>query len=132
MVLLPARPSQRWRPGLGDAMLSIESTLASVTVYREGAVCVRQARVQVDADRAVRFIRLPLSLEPGSLRAQVVDRKFSELAGDQIEGLPVRLRFPGRRNRRVERMHEGVEVGARDVVLLVPGGSRQHDIRIEA
>jgi hypothetical protein len=53
-------------------MLSIESTLASVTVYREGAVCVRQARVQVDADRAVRFIRLPLSLEPGSLRAQVV------------------------------------------------------------
>lgn len=51
---------------------SIASTLESVTIYREGAICVRRARVEPQGDRQLRFGELPLSLEPGSIRARVV------------------------------------------------------------
>ncbi|MEU6388466.1 DUF4139 domain-containing protein [Streptomyces sp. NPDC046939] len=50
------------------------STLTSVVVYAQGAVCVRRARGVVTADGGrVRVGGLPLSLEPSSLRAAVVD-----------------------------------------------------------
>jgi hypothetical protein len=52
---------------------TLSSTLDSVTVYREGALCRRLAQVPEGNERQVRLGGLPLSLEPGSLRARVRD-----------------------------------------------------------
>ena len=52
-------------------MSALVSTLDSVTVYREGAICRRIAKVEGGPERQVRLGGLPLSLEPGSLRARV-------------------------------------------------------------
>lgn len=53
-------------------MSALPSTLDAVTVYREGAICRRTAKVSASPDRQVRLGGLPLSLEPASLRARVV------------------------------------------------------------
>lgn len=52
-------------------MTTLPSTLDAVTVYREGAVCLRRARLSAPS-RQVRVGGLPLSMEPGSLRARVL------------------------------------------------------------
>ncbi|MEO8453291.1 MAG: DUF4140 domain-containing protein, partial [Gemmatimonadota bacterium] len=52
-------------------MSGLSSTLDSVTVYREGATCRRIAKIAGGPDRQLRLGGLPLSLEPGSLRARV-------------------------------------------------------------
>lgn len=52
-------------------MSALPSTLDSVTVYREGAICRRLAKLTAGPDRQLRFGGLPLSLEAGSLRARV-------------------------------------------------------------
>ncbi len=52
-------------------MSALSSTLDSVTVYREGALCRRIAKIASGPERQLRFGGLPLSLEPGSLRARV-------------------------------------------------------------
>ena len=57
--------------------------------------------------------------------------ELREALGDQAERVPVGARLPRRRDRRVERVHERVQVGRGEVVLLVPGGGRQHDVREE-
>ena len=46
--------------------------------------------------------------------------------------VPVGPRFPYRVNRRGERMNEGVHVRGVEVVLFVPCGRRQHDVRVDA
>lgn len=51
---------------------ALPSTLDAVTVYREGAICRRLANAPASAERTVLLGGLPLSLEPGSLRAAVV------------------------------------------------------------
>ncbi|NWF27286.1 DUF4139 domain-containing protein [Streptomyces sp. PKU-EA00015] len=48
------------------------STLDSVVVYAQGAVCRRLARGSVPPDGRVRVTGLPRSLDPGSLRARVL------------------------------------------------------------
>lgn len=53
-------------------MTALPSTLDAVTVYREGAICRRLAQVAASEERTVLLGHLPLSLEPGSLRAAVV------------------------------------------------------------
>ncbi len=53
-------------------MSTLPSTLDAVVVYREGAVCRRLARIEPSNSRTVLLGRLPLSLEPGTLRAQIV------------------------------------------------------------
>lgn len=53
-------------------MSALPSTLESVIVYREGACCRRVAQVPAGT-RTVRLAGLPLSLEPTSLRARVVN-----------------------------------------------------------
>src|SRR4051812_31514330 len=57
------------------AMVDLSSVLDAVTVYREGAVCVRRARVDAGepgaGDARVRFVGLPLALTPNSLRARL-------------------------------------------------------------
>lgn len=53
-------------------MSSLPSSLHAVTVYRQGATCRRLAQVAPGPERQLRFGGLPLSLEPGSLRAKVL------------------------------------------------------------
>ncbi|MER6349369.1 DUF4139 domain-containing protein [Streptomyces sp. NPDC001595] len=49
------------------------STLDSVVVYAQGALCRRLARGSVPPDGRVRVTGLPRALDPGSLRARVLD-----------------------------------------------------------
>ncbi|WP_052411733.1 DUF4139 domain-containing protein [Streptomyces sp. NRRL S-118] len=58
---MTAETAQRWG-----------STLDSVVVYAQGAVCRRRARVGVPPDGRVRVTGLPRSLDAGSLRARVL------------------------------------------------------------
>lgn len=58
---MTAEPAQRWG-----------STLDSVMVYAQGAVCRRLARGSASADGRVRVTGLPRSLDPGSLRTRVL------------------------------------------------------------
>jgi Domain of unknown function (DUF4139)/N-terminal domain of unknown function (DUF4140) len=48
------------------------SKLETVTIYREGAVCCRRASVAATPTRQVRVGGLPLSMDPGSLRATII------------------------------------------------------------
>ena len=63
--------------------------------------------------------------------AEVLLRQLLEALGDGPERVPVAARLPRRRDGLVERVHERVEVRARDVVLLVPGGRREDDVRVQ-
>ncbi|GMU61453.1 MAG: hypothetical protein AMXMBFR34_32160 [Myxococcaceae bacterium] len=67
-------------------MNSLPSTLKSVTIYREGALCTRVAAIPAGKERSLRLGGLPLSLEPGSLRAKV-------LKGDSLRVQDVRPQF---------------------------------------
>ncbi|WP_072486488.1 DUF4139 domain-containing protein [Streptomyces atratus] len=58
---MTAEPVQRWG-----------STLDSVVVYAQGALCRRLARGRVSPDGRVRVTGLPRSLDPDSLRARVL------------------------------------------------------------
>lgn len=54
--------------------MKLASTLESVTVYRQGAVCVRRAPVPgAPAGPRLTVVGLPLVAVPGSLRARVLD-----------------------------------------------------------
>lgn len=62
-------------------MTTLASTLAAVTVYREGAVCLRHARLEAPQPQTqVTIGDLPLSLEAGSLRARVISGEARILA----------------------------------------------------
>ena len=63
--------------------------------------------------------------------AQVRRRQFRERAGQGVEGVEVAAGLPGRADRRVERVHERVHVGAGQVVFLVPGGGGQDDVGVQ-
>ncbi|MEU5716460.1 DUF4139 domain-containing protein [Streptomyces sp. NPDC020403] len=85
------------------------STLDSVVVYEQGAVCRRLARGSVPPDGRVRVTGLPRSLDPGSLRARVtgvsgmrvgearVEVEAEPLGGPPPDGLP----------QEVERLRDG-------------------------
>jgi antitoxin (DNA-binding transcriptional repressor) of toxin-antitoxin stability system len=62
---------------------------------------------------------------------QVAARELGQLGGDGVEGREVRAGLPGRVDRRAEGVDIGVHVRGRQVVLLVPGRGRQHDVRHE-
>ena len=66
------------------------------------------------------------------LHAQVADADLGELLGETLVDFPVVPRLPCRVHRRRQRVDERVHVGGVEVVLLVPGGGGQHDVRIEA
>jgi hypothetical protein len=61
-------------------------------------------------------------------RAEVDPGLAGQFLSDEVEHLEIALGFPGRVDGRGEGVHERVHVGARQVVLLIPGGSRQHDV----
>ena len=60
--------------------------------------------------------------------AEVAGGELAELRAIVCEGVPVGAGLPRRGDRRVERVHERVHVRGVEVVLLVPGRGRQHDV----
>ena len=61
--------------------------------------------------------------------AEVLLSQAAELKRQCLEGLVVGLCLPRRVNCRGERVQERVHIGRGDIVLLVPGSSRQNDVR---
>ncbi|WP_327321993.1 DUF4139 domain-containing protein [Streptomyces sp. NBC_01210] len=90
--------TQRWR-----------STLDSVVVYAQGAVCRRLARGSVSPDGRVRVTGLPRSLDPGSLRARVLGAPGVRVteARVEVEAEPLGTGTPDELRREVERLSDG-------------------------
>ncbi|MFJ8851836.1 DUF4139 domain-containing protein [Streptomyces sp. NPDC102437] len=84
------------------------STLDSVVVYAQGAICRRLARGSVSPDGRVRVTGLPRSLDPGSLRAGVLGSPGVRVteARVEVEAEPVGSRAPDELRREVERLSD--------------------------
>ncbi|GHH88919.1 DUF4139 domain-containing protein [Streptomyces capitiformicae] len=82
------------------------STLDSVVVYAQGALCRRLARGMVPPDGRVRVTGLPRSLDPGSLRARVVGAPGVRVteARVEVEAQPLGTGTPDELRREVERL----------------------------
>ncbi|MFJ2294935.1 DUF4139 domain-containing protein [Streptomyces sp. NPDC087894] len=85
-----------------------ESTLDSVVVYEQGALCRRLARGGVPPDGRVRVAGLPRSLDPGSLRARVLGAHGVRVgeARVEVEAEPLGAPAPEGLRSRVERLRE--------------------------
>ncbi|MFD7439670.1 DUF4139 domain-containing protein, partial [Streptomyces sp. NPDC059861] len=70
------------------------STLDSVVVYAQGALCRRRARGCAPVDGRVRVTGLPRSMDPGSLRARVVGTTGARVTEARVE---VEAEAPGSR-----------------------------------
>ncbi|MFH8371580.1 DUF4139 domain-containing protein [Streptomyces sp. NPDC018031] len=94
---MTADPARRW-----------DSTLDSVVVYAQGALCHRLARGSVPEDGRVRVTGLPRSLDPGSLRARVLGAPGVRVTGARVavEAAPPRTGPPGGLRREVERLRD--------------------------
>ncbi|WP_371584402.1 DUF4139 domain-containing protein [Streptomyces sp. NBC_01314] len=92
---MTAESAQRWG-----------STLDSVVVYAQGAVCRRLARGIVPADGRVRVTGLPRSLDPGSLRARVLGTSGARVteARVDVEAEPLGTGTPNELRREVDRL----------------------------
>ncbi|WP_327174213.1 DUF4139 domain-containing protein [Streptomyces sp. NBC_01335] len=64
---------------------SWESTLDSVVVYAQGAVCRRLTRGRVPSDGRVRVTGLPRTVDPGSLRARVLGASGLRVTEARVE-----------------------------------------------
>src|SRR5689334_11959586 len=73
--------------------VAVSSVLDAVTVYAEGAICTRIARVTLTggAPPPIRLAGLPLSLQEGSLRARVRSGPEGLRAADVRPGFDVEL-----------------------------------------
>ncbi|MFD4693734.1 DUF4139 domain-containing protein [Streptomyces sp. NPDC058463] len=94
---MTAEAAQRWG-----------STLDSVVVYEQGAVCRRLARGSVPSDGRVRVTGLPRSLDPGSLRARVLGApgvRVSE-ARVEVEAEPLGTSAPDELQHKVEQLRD--------------------------
>ncbi|QJS99304.1 DUF4139 domain-containing protein [Streptomyces asoensis] len=82
------------------------STLDSVVVYAQGAVCRRLASGSVPPDGRVRVTGLPRSLDPGSLRARVTGTPGVRVteARVEVEAEPLAETAPDALRREVERL----------------------------
>ncbi|UUN30776.1 DUF4139 domain-containing protein [Streptomyces sp. FIT100] len=102
---MTAETAQRW-----------ESTLDSVVVYAQGAVCRRLARGSVPPDGRVRVTGLPRSLDTGSLRARVLGASGVRVVEARVEveveaepaapHTPAAACTPDGLRREVERLHD--------------------------
>ncbi|MGW2181130.1 DUF4139 domain-containing protein [Streptomyces sp. NPDC001732] len=94
---MTAEPVQRWG-----------STLDSVVVYAQGAVCRRLARGGVSPDGRVRVTGLPRSLDPGSLRARVLGAPGVRVteARVEVEAEPLGAQASDGLRREVERLSD--------------------------
>ncbi|MGW1106307.1 DUF4139 domain-containing protein [Streptomyces sp. NPDC002540] len=82
------------------------STLDSVVVYAQGAVCRRLARGSVSPDGRIRVTGLPRSMDPGSLRARVLGApgvRVTEVR-TEVEAEPLSRGTPDEMRREVERL----------------------------
>ncbi|MFB7513319.1 DUF4139 domain-containing protein [Streptomyces sp. NPDC056144] len=85
------------------------SSLDSVVVYAQGALCRRIARGTVPDDRRVRVTGLPRSIDPGSLRARVLGPPGLRVteARVEVEAEPVRAGTDnGSLRREVDRLRD--------------------------
>ncbi|MEU7555930.1 DUF4139 domain-containing protein [Streptomyces sp. NPDC044571] len=84
------------------------STLDSVVVYAQGAVCRRLVRGSVPPHGRVRVTGLPRSLDPGSLRARVLGAPGVRVteARVEVEAEPLGTRAPDGLRSEVERLRE--------------------------
>lgn len=84
------------------------STLDSVVVYAQGAICRRLARGSVSPDGRVRVTGLPRSLDPGSLRARVLGASGVRVTGArvEVEAEPAGTRAPDELRREAERLRD--------------------------
>ncbi|WP_327365946.1 DUF4139 domain-containing protein [Streptomyces sp. NBC_01217] len=94
---MTAESTQRWG-----------STLDSVVVYAQGAVCRRLARGSVSSDGRVRVTGLPRSLDPGSLRARVLGAPGVRVteARVEVEAEPLGTGTPDELRHEVERLSD--------------------------
>ncbi|MER6996160.1 DUF4139 domain-containing protein [Streptomyces sp. NPDC000410] len=94
---MTAETAQRWG-----------STLDSVVVYAQGALCRRLARGSVPPDGRVRVTGLPRSLDPGSLRARVLRAPGVRVtqARVEVEAEPLDTGAPESLQREVERLRD--------------------------
>ncbi|MFJ2874838.1 DUF4139 domain-containing protein [Streptomyces sp. NPDC087298] len=85
-----------------------DSTLDAVVVYAQGAVCRRLARGGVPSDGRVRVTGLPRSLDPGSLRARVLDIPGARVteARVEVEAEPLGTGTPDALRHEVERLSD--------------------------
>lgn len=99
------------------------STLDSVVVYAQGAVCRRLARGSVSPDGRVRVTGLPRSLDPGSLRARVLGAPGVRVteARVEVEAEPLGTGTPDELRREVERLRDeyATAQGRRDRQLML-------------
>ncbi|MEE1773942.1 DUF4139 domain-containing protein [Streptomyces sp. JV185] len=94
---MTAEPVQRWG-----------STLDSVVVYAQGALCRRLARGRVSPDGRVRVTGLPRSLDPDSLRARVLGAPGVRVgeARVEVEAEPLGAGTPDGLRHEFERLHD--------------------------
>ncbi|MET9593001.1 DUF4139 domain-containing protein [Streptomyces sp. NPDC006516] len=94
---MTAEAAQRWG-----------STLDSVVVYEQGAVCRRLARGSVPPGGRVRVTGLPRSLDQGSLRARVLGTSGARVseARVEVEAEPLGMSAPGELRREAERLRD--------------------------
>ncbi|MDQ1033748.1 hypothetical protein QFZ75_000164 [Streptomyces sp. V3I8] len=85
-----------------------DSTLDSVVVHAQGALCRRLARGSVPPDGRVRIPGLPRTVDPGSLRARVVGTSGVRVVEARIEvdAEPAGAGAPRELDREVERLRE--------------------------
>lgn len=94
---MTAETAQRWG-----------TTLDSVVVYEQGALCRRLTRGNVPPDGRVRVTGLPRSLDPGSLRARVLGTSGARVSEARVEAEaePLGESAPDALRREVERLRE--------------------------
>lgn len=101
--------------------LGWESTLDSVVVYAQGAVCRRLTRGHVPPDGRVRVMGLPRTVDPGSLRARVLGASGLRVTEARVETGAGRLGPDAPQGLRdeVERLKDACEAarGRRDRVV---------------
>ncbi|CAM5611982.1 DUF4139 domain-containing protein [Streptomyces avidinii] len=85
-----------------------DSTLDSVVVYAQGALCRRLVRGTVPPDGRVRVTGLPRSLDPASLRAGVLGTSGVRVteARVEVEAEPLGAGAPDTLRRKVERLRD--------------------------
>lgn len=94
-----------------ESTQSWESTLDSVVVYAQGAVCRRLTRGRIPPDGRVRVTGLPRTIDPGSLRARVLGTSGPRVTEARVETGAGRLGPDARRGLRdeVERLKNAYE-----------------------
>jgi hypothetical protein len=88
--------------------MNVTSDLHAVTIYREGAVCTRRAKVR-SVSTEVRVVGLPMGLVPGSVRGRILTGPLGLRVLDVRPGFEVQFG---------EAIDESAEIKARDAAKV--------------